>query len=318
MSRRLSISITTRVLLLGLAVFCRPGVLLAAQAGTPANARVIIFVIDGPRYSEFFGDPAHTHIPHIWNELVPQGTLDTNFRNETLTETMSGHTSILTGVWQRLRNNGTERPPQPTLFEYWRKATNAPPEDAVIISTKSKLAACTHGLDGAYGAAVAGTADVGLPTDYETYDHLIRRLDRDRPHLVMASFSEVDLKAHDGDWDDYVRQIEIVDSLAVLTWKHVQDDPEYANRTYMFITADHGRHDDAHGGFQNHGDDCDSCHHIIFLALGPGIRAGYQTGAPYGQIDICTTAGQLLGIATPESRGKRMVELFAPAPAGAH
>jgi arylsulfatase A-like enzyme len=117
-------------------------------------------------------------------------------------------------------------------------------------------------------------------------------------------------------WADYLRQIEIVDSLAVLTWNHLQADPDYANQTYLLITADHGRHDDAHGGFQNHGDDCPSCRHIIFLALGPGIRAGYETSSLYTQRDVCATVGSILGIATPLAEGSRMDEIFQPASTG--
>ncbi len=283
----------------------------------PADPKVIIFVIDGPRYTEFFGDPSHQHIPHIWNELRPAGTLCSNFRNLTLTETMSGHTSILTGVWQAIANDGSERAPEPTIFEYYRKATGAPAKDAEFIGGKSKLAACTHGLDAGYGAAYAAEADVGLASDYDVYDHLIQHLDRDKPHVVMVSFSQVDLKAHSGAWADYLHQIEIVDSLAVLTWNHLQNDPDYANQTYMFMTADHGRHDDAHGGFQHHGDDCDGCRHLIFLALGPGIRAGYECTTPYAQRDVCATAGQLLGIATPHAEGVVMTGIFEHAPAGA-
>ena len=301
---------------------CEPEILPAAetpstsQGSIPADPKVVIFVVDGPRYTEFFGDPSHAHIPHIWNELVPLGTLGTNFRNQTLTETMSGHTSVLTGVWQMLVNDGTQRPNKPTLFEYWRKAKSASPQDAVIISTKSKLAACTFGTDADYGAPWGGSADVGLASDYVVYDHLIQHLDQDTPHVVMASFSEVDLRGHSGVWADYLRQIEIVDSLAVLTWNHLQSDPDYANQTYMFITADHGRHDDAHGGFQNHGDDCEGCRHLIFFAIGPGIRAGYETATPYTQRDICTTAGQLLGILTPKTDGFYMYDIFEPVSTG--
>jgi hypothetical protein len=310
------------LVLVPLAFACQPDMLPVmaqpsqTQVSDPADPRVIIFVIDGPRYTEFFGDPTHQHIPHIWNELRPLGTLCSNFRNLTRTETMSGHTSILTGVWQTIANDGSERANAPTLFEYYRKATGAAPQDAVIISSKAKLAACTYGLDPGYGPAYAAQADVGLATDYDTYDHLIQRLNVDKPHLVMASFSEVDVKAHSGVWADYVRQIEIVDSLAVLTWNHLQNDPDYAGQTYMFITADHGRHDDAHGGFQNHGDDCDGCRHLIFLALGPGIRAGYEVGTLYTQRDVCNTAGAVLGIATPLAEGFTIGEIFEPVSTG--
>lgn len=319
-ARRASRWIAVGFALCGLS--CQPEVLPTVPAASPARApraadtRVIIFVIDGPRNSEFFGDPTHQHIPRIWNELRPQGALCSSFRNQTLTLTVSGHASMLTGVWQALANDGSERPQEPTLFEYYRKATGAPPADAVIVSSKDKLIACAYSLDPAYGAAYAAQTDLGLATDYDTYDHLIQRLDSDAPHLVMASFSQVDQKGHSGVWNDYLRQIEIVDSLAVLTWNHMQADPGYAGRTYMFITADHGRHDDAHGGFQDHGDGCEGCRQLIFLALGPGIQPGYQTSSIFTQRDICTTAGTLLSVPTPQSQGVMMQEIFKPVSTG--
>jgi hypothetical protein len=281
-----------------------------------AKPRVVLFVIDGPRYSETFGDPTHQHVPGMWNELRPQGALCSNFRNLRTTLTVSGHATLLTGVWQTLANDGTERPPQPTLFEYLRKATGAADNKTLIISGKPKLEACAYGLDPDYGPGFAAQSDLGLATDLDTYARLIERLDVDTPDLVMVSFSQVDTKAHSGVWDDYVRQIEIVDSLAVLTWNYLQSDPDYAGQTYMFITADHGRHDDAHGGFVEHGDACDGCQHLIFMALGPEIRAGYEVETLYTQRDVCATVGLILGIPTPHSAGWPIPEIFKPVTTG--
>ena len=310
------------MLLAVLAFACQPETSpVATQPRTSRNGavtgpKVVLFVIDGPRYSETFGNPLHEHIPYIWNELRPQGTLCSNFRNLGATLTVSGHATMLTGVWQVLENEGAERPQQPTLFEYFRKATGALPNDAVIISLKPKLEACTYSLDPDYGPNFGALSDLGLATDFATYDRLIERLDQDTPHLVVASFSQVDTKGHSGVWSDYLRQIEIVDSLAALTWNHLQSDPDYADQTYMFIMSDHGRHDDAHGGFQNHGDPCDGCRHLIFLALGPDIRVGYESATLFTQPGICKTVGRILAIPTPQSLGIPLDEIFEPISTG--
>ena len=111
----------------------------------PPDARVVIFVIDGPRWTEIFGDSSHAHVPGMWNTLRPQGTLCTNFRNEGWTLTIPGHATMLTGQWQHLNNQGLERPAQPTLFEYYRKAKHAPARDAVLLSMKTKLDAVATG-----------------------------------------------------------------------------------------------------------------------------------------------------------------------------
>ncbi len=280
------------------------------------DAKVVIFVIDGPRYQDSFGDPLHAHVDEIWSQLRPFGTLCSNFRNLGWTLTNPGHGTLLTGAWQYLANDGSQRPADPTLFEYYRKAKGAPTTDAVLVGGKPKLDAVAYSTHAAYGAAYGASVDLTAPTDYGTYDRLINRLDTNHPHFVMASFSQVDQKAHAGDWNAYLRQMEIVDSLAVLTWNHLQSDPVYAGQTYLFITADHGRHDDAHGGFAQHGDTCDGCTHVIFMALGPDIRADHEVTTLYTQRDVCVTIGELLGVATPESDGFPMEEIFEPISTG--
>lgn len=282
----------------------------------PNDNRVVVLVIDGPRYSETFGDPTHAHVPGMWNTLRPLGTLCSNFRNLGVTNTNPGHGSMLSGIWQFIDNEGVTRIPQPTLFEYYRKATGAPASDAYLISGKIKFTALTHSTHPDYGAAYAASSDLDIPYDYPTYDRLIQHLDEDSPHLVMCSFSDVDQAGHSGVWNDYIRQIEIVDSLVVLTWNYLQADPDYAGKTYMFVTADHGRHDDAHGGFQSHGDSCDGCQHIIFLALGPNIRQGYEVTSQYTQVDLCRTVGSILGVPTPYAAGLLMQSIFQESPTG--
>jgi phosphopentomutase len=177
---------------------------------------------------------------------------------------------------------------------------------------KEKLDAVAYGLDPNYGAAYRALPDFSPASDIETYQHLITHLDSDSPHLVMASFSQVDLAGHSNDWKGYLRHIEIVDSLAVLTWNHLQSNPVYAGKTYMFITADHGRHDDAHGGFKDHGDECEGCRHIPFLALGPGVRAGYTTAARHTQQDVCSMVAAILGIPAPQAGGTPFDDIFEP------
>jgi arylsulfatase A-like enzyme len=81
----------------------------------------------------------------------------------------------------------------------------------------------------------------------------------------------------------------------------------------MFITSDHGRHDDAHGGFQNHGDDCEGCRHIPFLALGPGIHANYQCSTLHTQQDVCKMVAHILGITADRAGGASFDEIFLPA-----
>jgi hypothetical protein len=50
----------------------------------------IIVVMDGPRYSETWGDTSHQYIPHMFNDMAPFGVVYSNFRNRGETNTTSG------------------------------------------------------------------------------------------------------------------------------------------------------------------------------------------------------------------------------------
>jgi hypothetical protein len=278
--------------------------------------KVVILVIDGPRYTEIFGDPTHAHIPRMWNELVPNGTLFTNFRNEGWTSTVPGHSSMITGTWQYLDNQGLERPTKPTLFEYYRAATGAPASDGYVISGKSKLDVLTYSTDASYGSAYGATAVVGLASDQAVYSTLVSTLQNQKPHVVVAAFPQVDQSGHSGNWNNYLAAITGADSLVANAWNTIQSDPFYADQTYVFVSADHGRHDDAHGGFTNHGDTCEGCRHIFCLALGPDVRQGFTITDAFFQRDIGVTAAAILGIPAPEMEGITIEDMFEPVSTG--
>ena len=55
---------------------------------------VIVIVVDGPRYSETWGDTSHEHIPFMYNVLAPQGVVHDQFYSQGETNTTSGHTAL--------------------------------------------------------------------------------------------------------------------------------------------------------------------------------------------------------------------------------
>jgi hypothetical protein len=299
--------------------------LAVAYSDTPSSAGegrndgpyVVLFMIDGLRVYESVEDPAHDNIPHMWNELRPQGAFIPNFRNEGQTKTNPGHASVLTGTWQQIANNGSERPTEPTLFEYYRKHTGAPEHDAWIVSGKSKLDALAYSTHEDYGKEYGASETTGLDDDNEVYEVLIETLERDRPSLVMACFPDVDLNGHDNDWDAYLGAVHNVDSLAAECWAYLQSSPHYAGKTYMFITSDHGRHDDEAGGFRNHGCPGEGCQRLTFFALGPGIRPGFTVSpdSVYTQRDLCNTVAKILDIPVERSEGRVIGDIFQPPPA---
>ena len=268
---------------------------------------VFIVVIDGVRYSESFGSEGK-YIPHMWNELRPQGTIFTNFRNDGTTTTCPGHASMLTGVWQKIANDGTEPFHDPTIFELFRKQKGMREHSCFVVSGKAKLHVLTHSADATLGAKYQAALAVDDSGDnIRTWQKLSSVMDQYHPHVVIINFAETDLLGHAGAWSRYLTALREIDSIIGLLWKRIQSDSVYKNTTTMFVTNDHGRHDDQHGGFKNHGDSCEGCRHIMLLAIGPHFSAGKIIDDKTYQIDIAPTAAELLGIKIPTVQGRTLL-----------
>jgi hypothetical protein len=273
-----------------------------------SEPNVIVLVIDGARYTETFGDPAHTNVKFMWNNLCPQGTLFSNFRNNGATQTNPGHASIASGTWQYIANDGSERPSQPTFFEYIRCEKGLPQSETYVVAGKSKLNVCSYSAHPEYGADCGSAVDAANRDDIATYQALLSRLQSDHPRLVLVNFAEVDVAGHSGVWDDYIQAIQIADSLVNELWSFIENDDYYAGTTTLIITNDHGRHTT---NFTSHGDGCEGCRHIMCLALGPNIKQGYTLDATHTQIDICPTIAASLGFSAPYADGSIIGEMFS-------
>ena len=95
-----------------------------------------------------------------------------------------------------------------------------------------------------------------------------------------------------------------------IIFSFVENDPIYQDKTTIFITNDHGRHDDASGNFSGHGDNCNGCKHIFFYAYGPDFKKNLIINSANEQIDIAPTIGKLLDFDIPNSNGNNMSNLY--------
>src|SRR4051812_28183783 len=194
-----------------------PLLLLSTIAGAAEHAtkRVILVVIDGPRRSEMWDDPAKAHIPHIAKDLAPQGVVLPDFRNDGPTYTNAGHTALTTGLYQEIDNSGKELPRAPGLFQRWLEKSGAGASDAWIVASKDKLDILRDCLDPAYRGRFLASVDCGRAgngsgyrDDDQTEAHLLGILAKDAPHLVLVNFKEPDASGHANDWPAYLRGIE--------------------------------------------------------------------------------------------------------------
>lgn len=273
---------------------------------------VIIVVIDGARYSETFGGSAE-YIPHLFYDLAPLGAVFINFRidDEGLTSTNPGQASILTGVWQIIANDGSERPNKPTVFEYCRKELSAGATDCFVVAGKKKIHALSYSTFPGYGSEFGASTNCFDGEDDEVYDSLVATMDAYHPKVILVNFPTTDVKGHTGVWDDYVNALKNADRLVYELWQKIQNDPYYKNTTTMFVTNDHGRHTN---DFEDHGDNCDGCEHIMLLAIGRNVTPGVENSDLHYQIDIGPTAGDLLGFNTPQAVGTSLYNELNPLP----
>lgn len=285
---------------------------------TYLTKNVIVLVIDGPRYSETFGDSTCQYIPHLAKDLAPQGVLFTNFRNNGKTNTNSGHAAITTGVYQSIKNDGTELPKYPSIFQYYLKQKEVPKEKTWIVASKGKLNILAN-------ARKKGWFNCFMPSEYcgpngngndyspdiHTWQVVMDKLEVDKPSLMLINLLEVDTRGHSNDWPNYLGAIERTDEYAFLLWEYLQNNDYYKDNTTLIITNDHGRHIDGRkDGFKEHGDGCEGCRRMYMVALGPDFKQGKVVDEEFEQIDLSVTIAKLLNFEMSTSDGKVITPLF--------
>lgn len=287
---------------------------------TYQTEHVVILVLDGPRWSETFGDTTYQYIPNLQHQLVPQGVFFSDFANDGQCYTNAGHTAITTGVYQRVENTGKEVPKNPSIFQYYLKQTKAEKSKAWIMTSKGKLNILGHTKDRKwlrmyYPSVYSGVngSGTGYPADIKMYPIFKSILLHDKPGISLINLLDIDAWAHQGRWDLYIESIVQNDKLALDLWNTIQSDSVMKNKTTLFITNDHGRHlDGVKDGYISHGDNCEGCRHISLIGLGPDFKGGTVIDNHYDLIDINATAAELLHIDVPSSEGEVIWEMFSP------
>ncbi len=280
---------------------------------------VIVLIMDGPRYTETWGDPTHQYIPRLANDMLPHGSFYPNFRNNGPTYTAAGHTAICTGIYQGIDNTGLEFPKHPSMFQYWLKAKGKASNKAFVIASKDKLVILTDCKKKEWKGKFRPYSDCGINglytgyrSDEVTYQRSVKIFTEDKPNLVLINFKQPDAWAHAGNWEKYLQTMKETDEYIYKLYQLLTTDPNYAGKTTIFVTNDHGRHPDGHkDGFISHGDNCEGCRKILCWAYGPDfVKGKIFTDITREQIDIPVTIGHLLGFTIEGSNGQVLTELF--------
>ena len=131
----------------------------ALQGPNTVDEKVILVVMGGVRRDETFGPEGIANIPHLVNDLAPQGVFYAHARNEGVTAHFNAISSILTGNWQRVDDWGKLAPTSPTIFEQYRKSHGASSTDTWVVASNKALttqigASSVRGYGPDYGANV--------------------------------------------------------------------------------------------------------------------------------------------------------------------
>lgn len=302
------------------------------------SRHVIILVLDGVRVSDVFDPGVTDRFPNISDWLAVQGTLDTECVNTGNTVTLPGHVAMTTGRWLMQGNNkypiANIGPESPTMFEYYRKNLENLGIPLIESSDRcvqlygkyeecSAMASSYHPLYGPdYGSVIRfPEMELNWPDEAPHKDMIVYRAAlqelRDRqPDLMLVNLAQIDQRGHHGGWDGYEYSLRKADELASGIWREIQSQPYYRDSTTLIVTTDHGRHDDAHGGYHHHGCNCRGCRRIFCLVLGPDTPAGVRLDEPFETIDIPATVATLMGFDAPLCEGRFMAGMFVPSESG--
>jgi hypothetical protein len=133
--------------------------------------------------------------------------------------------------------------------------------------------------------------------DVFTHYAALEYLKTKKPKVLYISYGETDEWAHHAMYKSYLNAAKQVDDWIKQIWTFIQSDPQYKNKTSVFITTDHGRGDKNKDQWTDHGQDVEDASQIWFAVMGPGIAAKgeMKNAMQLYQDQFAQTFAQLMG-----------------------
>ncbi|GAB4016611.1 hypothetical protein GCM10028808_45610 [Spirosoma migulaei] len=264
--------------------------------------------------------------PFVWNTIAQQGQL---YGNRQLGSRMNvsnphwfsypGYNEILSGYADdRIKSNDKIDNPNVTVLEFLNKQPGFAGKVAVFSSWDVIEAAVNETKTGIYASSAnepsqprtatdSLLSDItalyprengdGVRADFLTYFAARQYVKQNQPRVLFLSFDETDDLAHAGRYLDHLRMLQSIDGYLANLWQLIQNMPQYAGKTTILITTDHGRGHTPKARWKDHGTKTADSYQIWMAAMGPGISAtGEQKNGPVlFQNQIAATLAQLLG-----------------------
>jgi hypothetical protein len=177
----------------------------AFAAGTrPQPRSVIVTFGGGARDEETFAVEGQQNIPHLLNELIPQGTFFTQVVNRGILGHYVATAGIVTGCYETFDNFIAQPTGNPTVFEYFRRGLARPMDDAWVIAPSNgfqQIGFSRHGGYEGQGAGVilpkqllAAAVSKQHPQSLIDYEHLLQ--DNYEMPVYRPSLSQSDGELH--------------------------------------------------------------------------------------------------------------------------
>lgn len=134
--------------------------------------------------------------------------------------------------------------------------------------------------------------------DVFTHYSAMNYLQTKKPKVLYIAYGETDEWAHHGYYRDYLMAATMVDKWIKDIWNYIQSNPQYKNKTAIFITTDHGRGDAVKNEWTSHNNKILDCNQIWMAAMGPGIKpkGEIKTAQQLYQKQFAQTMASLLGL----------------------
>jgi hypothetical protein len=131
--------------------------------------------------------------------------------------------------------------------------------------------------------------------DAATMQGALEYLRTHRPRVFYVMLGDTDEWAHERRYDLYLDAAWRADRFIRRLWETAQALEQYAGRTALLVTTDHGR-GAAPADWTDHGRDVPAAERIWIAALGPDTPAlGVRDSAPVTQAQVAATVAALLG-----------------------
>ncbi len=128
-----------------------------------------------------------------------------------------------------------------------------------------------------------------------TFHGAVEYVKTKKPRILYVSFGETDDWAHEGRYDQVLDSARRTDGFIERLWTTLQAMPEYAGKTSLVLTTDHGR-GDTRIEWKSHGKDTPGSDQMWIAVLGPDTPPdGCRSDLDVTQSQVAATVAALLG-----------------------